>query len=275
MSLDEHSPHVNACISSIINELYFNTADETYIVARWCAIQMLSSDFIWNAIHALEKYMKAAILLNGGSAKQIGHNIELAYKELEKLTDGLLPTEIQKPKDLNLPYWQPTTPLNFIRKLMSSGGASVRYNERGYVQNDLDLFLLDELVFQIRRLCLRLDTAPYKKFTPKTRREFLRDQPDLHNVKNGKLEKIKRDKNASSELKQAAFNLNMRFSPEDFYHDGIRLGTSASNPALKRYMVEYLTSPKPENQKIGNAVRDWYLKNNSVNKTLKTEILDI
>lgn len=275
MKNSHHDNHVRTCISSIINELYFKTADDTYIVARWCSIQRLSSDFIWNAIHALEKYMKAAILLNGGSVKNIGHDIECAYEELEKLAADILPSELKQPEDLELPYWTETTPKQFIKKLMSSGGASVRYNERGYVHTMLDLFLLDELVFHIRRLCIRLDHQPYKRLTPKTRRDFLKNQPEFATMKGGRLEKIRRDKNASPALKQAAFNLNMRFAPEDFDDEGFRMGTSASNPALGRYMVRHLESSKLENRKIGMAVREWYFKNNSVQKALKTELSKI
>lgn len=51
---------------SIINELFIATADDNYVLARW---QHLNVDFFWLAVHALEKYLKAVLLLNGKSAK--------------------------------------------------------------------------------------------------------------------------------------------------------------------------------------------------------------
>lgn len=53
----------------IVKELFLKTADQTYVVARWCFLNGLYLDFYWNALHALEKYLKAVLLVNGRSAK--------------------------------------------------------------------------------------------------------------------------------------------------------------------------------------------------------------
>ncbi len=275
MASKTYNSDVQMNINAIINELYFKTADDTYIVARWCSIQRLSPDFIWNAIHALEKYMKAAILYNGGSVLGLGHNIGALYEKLERTAGNLLPNKLEKPKGVSLPNWRETKPSEFLQQLMNNGGASVRYNERGYVHSQMDLFLLDEIVWHIRRLCLRLDRVPFKRLGAKTQRDILKDQPDFANMHFSRLDTLYRDKNASEELKQAAFNLNIRFAPEDFPDEGFRLGTNASNPALNRYMVRHLKSSNSDNQKVGKAVRDWYLNNNSVGKALKSEISQI
>ncbi|TIT06089.1 MAG: hypothetical protein E5W74_30460 [Mesorhizobium sp.] len=56
----------NSCHKGrIINEMFVHTADENYIVARWCHDNQLMRDFFWNSVHALEKYMKAVLLFNG------------------------------------------------------------------------------------------------------------------------------------------------------------------------------------------------------------------
>lgn len=91
-------------------------------------------------------------------------------------------------------------------------------------------------------------------------------------MQSGKLDKIRRDRNASEELRQAAYNLNMRFSEHDFKHEGIRTGSSASNPALGRYLIRYLKSSNSDTRKIGIAVRNWYFKNNTVRDEVKHEI---
>jgi hypothetical protein len=70
---------------SIADGLYIKTADENYVIARWCCSYNLDTDFFWLAAHSLEKYIKAALLLNeqsakeyieGGKKKPFGHNIE-------------------------------------------------------------------------------------------------------------------------------------------------------------------------------------------------------
>lgn len=266
---------LRASINAIIDELYFKTADETYIVARWCSIQRLSTNFIWNAIHALEKYIKAALLINGVSVQGIGHDIEQAYIKLETVADDLLPKILVRPIDVELDYWRDVSPADFISRLNNNGGASIRYNEEGFVHNHLDLYLLDELVFQIRRLCVRLERQPFKRLSPRTQRDFLKKQPDFSPMQFGRLNKLHRDRYASEELKQAVFNLNMRFAPEDFDHDGIRTGTSASNSALGRYIVKPLKSSNPDRRKLGMAVRDWYFDNNKVRKEIKIELSNI
>ena len=271
----KHDADLRASINAIIDELYFKTADETYIVARWCSIQGLSTNFIWNAIHSLEKYIKAALLINGESVKDLGHDIENAYAILEDIAGDLLPDILPRPEEIELDYWRDVSPTDFISRLNNNGGASVRYNEEGFVHNHLDLYLLDELVFQIRRLCVRLEMRPFKRVSPRTQRNFLKEQPDFSSLQSGRLDSLPRDKYASEELKQAAFNLNTRFSPDDFEHDGIHKGTRASNPALGRYIVRYLKSSNPETRKLGKAVRDWYFDNNKVRREVKIELSNI
>jgi len=53
----------------IAKELFLKTADQTCVVAHWCFLNRLYLDFYWNALHALEKHLKAVLLMNGLSAK--------------------------------------------------------------------------------------------------------------------------------------------------------------------------------------------------------------
>ena len=83
---------------SIANELYIKTADENYIVARGCSSYGLETDFFWLAAHCLEKYMKAALLLNERSAKEYvkngkktrySHDIDKLYEDTQHLAPEL------------------------------------------------------------------------------------------------------------------------------------------------------------------------------------------
>ena len=51
--------------NNVVKELFLKTADQTYVVARWCFLNRLYLEFYWNGLHAVEKYLKAALLLNG------------------------------------------------------------------------------------------------------------------------------------------------------------------------------------------------------------------
>ena len=46
---------LTASKNSLIGELFVRTADENYITARWCGTNRLNTDFLWLAVHALEK----------------------------------------------------------------------------------------------------------------------------------------------------------------------------------------------------------------------------
>src|SRR6185437_4053231 len=91
---------------SIINELFIATADDNYVLARSCFHQHLNVDFFWLAVHALEKYLKAVLLLNGKTAKSYGHDIVKLYASVTPLAPELLPSILGKPED-RMPdsYW--------------------------------------------------------------------------------------------------------------------------------------------------------------------------
>src|SRR6266404_2490704 len=87
---------------SIVKELFIATADDNYIAARWCFHQNLNVDFFWQAVHCVEKYLKAALLLNGENAKKHGHDIFKIFPSVRALAPELLPTDFSKP-DKNMP----------------------------------------------------------------------------------------------------------------------------------------------------------------------------
>jgi HEPN domain-containing protein len=88
-----------------LQDLFVRTADESYITARWCSANAHHTDFLWLAVHATEKYLKAVLLMNGGSAKHFGHNIEKLYAKAKELAGGLLPDRLPKPERLDISVW--------------------------------------------------------------------------------------------------------------------------------------------------------------------------
>src|SRR3981081_3154985 len=83
--------------NSIVQELFINTADDNYIAARWSFHENLNVDFFWLAVHSLEKYMKAVLLLNGESSRSYGHDIITLYSKIRPLSPELLPIKLFKP----------------------------------------------------------------------------------------------------------------------------------------------------------------------------------
>ncbi len=84
--------------------LFVDTADQNYVVARWCYLNGLHLDFFWNGLHSLEKLMKAVLLLNGFSSikaenggSNFGHNIVELYEQVKGIASDLLPQVLIKP----------------------------------------------------------------------------------------------------------------------------------------------------------------------------------
>ena len=146
---------------SIANELYIKTADENYIVARGCSFYSLETDFFWLAAHCLEKYTKAALLLNEQSGKEYvkngkktpyRHDIDKLYENIWPLAPELLQERLMCPRELHGDaYWVEETTADFIHRLRKYGQPDNRYQFVGYVKKGQDLLKLDQVVFAIRR----------------------------------------------------------------------------------------------------------------------------
>jgi hypothetical protein len=84
--------HATARINTTIQRMFVDTADENYIVARWCYLNSLAVDFYWLGAHAVEKYVPLQDLLgrlfidNFGLAKTREQTTYLAFYEPERST---------------------------------------------------------------------------------------------------------------------------------------------------------------------------------------------
>jgi hypothetical protein len=72
------TPYANA----ITKCMFVSTADQNYMLARVAFFDGLDLDFFWLSLHALEKYYKAALLMNGQEAKSYGHNLVELHQAL-------------------------------------------------------------------------------------------------------------------------------------------------------------------------------------------------
>ncbi|MBL8882399.1 MAG: hypothetical protein JNL45_05020 [Hyphomicrobium sp.] len=147
---------------TIVRDLFIATADENYITARWCYQQSLNIDFIWLAVHALEKYMKAALLLNGrsttdyklgsGKSRSFGHDLEALYAELGIVAAKLLPARFARPDVIDVGAWIDETIAEYMARLHAKGNADNRYMVFGYAFLPDQLAKLDQAVVDQRSL---------------------------------------------------------------------------------------------------------------------------
>lgn len=107
-----------------------------YISARMSFRASLIEQFHWQALQALEKYLKAILLYNRIKAPKIGHSLSKALNKAQQL-----------PFDLELT--QPAR--EFVDHIDTYG--RFRYLEASYFIHGPKLVELDRTVWEIRRYC--------------------------------------------------------------------------------------------------------------------------
>ncbi|MCW2086187.1 UNVERIFIED_ORG: hypothetical protein M2193_008362 [Bradyrhizobium japonicum] len=260
--------------NSIINELFIATADDNYVLARWCFHQHLNVDFYWLAVHALEKYLKAILLLNGKSAKSYGHDVVKLYASVMPLAPELFPAILQKPED-RMPdeYWHNETMVDFIGRLHRDGQADNRYQLFGYSRQPEDLWKLDQVVYSVRRACRPLETyvlgKPLDGSTNLSNRDLLKKYPKRWQL-SSRLENTMSGKNGD-ELKHAALTWNFPFAPPDYNQPPVSYTSASQNPVLVRRLYDPLEAG-PLHFAHNDALWNWVKDNIQLPKPLIAEI---
>lgn len=261
---------------SIINELFIATADDNYVLARWCFHQHLNVDFFWLAVHALEKYLKAALLLNGKSAKSYGHDIMALYASITPIAPELFPDTLVKP-DQRMPddYWHTEKVGDFIERLYRDGQADNRYQLFGYSRHAEDLWKLDQVIFNLRRVCRPLRAyepgRPHDGAANLSNRDVLQKYPQRWRL-NSRLEETMSGRRGE-ELLRASLTWNFPFAPADYEQPPMSYSSSSQNPVLVRRLYDPLEAG-PASFPHNDALWKWVKDNIQLPKPLITEIED-
>jgi hypothetical protein len=253
----------------IVSELYIKTADENYVAARWCFANGLDTDFFWLAAHCMEKYLKAALLLNELPARTYSHDIERLYAAVRPLAPELLPTTLTVPDHLQKAIFslgdEPVE--KFVKRLYFYGQPDNRYSFIGYIRRGSDIIKFDQLVFAARRLCQPLEAHFLgQRFRGKsdvpnqTRRERMeKDDPSSRNLYSH-LEEIIAGKRGKV-LQRALLNWNLPFAPDGYKHGRMAYGSMTRNPVLVRRFLDPLDAGKPEQDKHADELWAWAREN--------------
>lgn len=156
---DEVQANIERYIVNVISESFVKPADEDYVTARLLAQNGMHRAFFWAASQALEKYLKAFLLMRGVSVnidRFKGHPIAALHAEACSV-DAEFSTVDTKPH-LAIKI-HPNTPdsikelpvTEFINDIELQGNPDNRYNSFGVNFNTSYLFALDSFVFGLRR----------------------------------------------------------------------------------------------------------------------------
>jgi HEPN domain. len=126
------------------NRCFRERGDKDYIAARASYRAGLAEPFLWSALQAIEKYLKAILLYNGQSTQKLGHEINKAYRRVQRIPH--IP--------LDIPDWVG----QFIEYL--NRNAPWRYLEASFFTMGRELIELDWAVWHLRRYCEDLRAGP-------------------------------------------------------------------------------------------------------------------
>lgn len=139
----------------LIFNLYVDPADQDYLSARWAFNNGLFQSFYNSAGQSLEKYLKAALLLQDQSARNYGHDLDRLYAGVSRLDpDRYLPAQLDLPKTtaMGRNAWQDKPPNLFADYLKVYGSPDNRFAFYGTFVNGPVLHVLDILCHALRRL---------------------------------------------------------------------------------------------------------------------------
>ena len=259
--------------ATVVYELFVRTADENYITARWCVINGLYTDFFWLAVHALEKYLKAVLLMNGKSSirdstlgkkgASYSHNIVKLYDAVAAFAADLLPSTVSVPQVLIRPA-RDLPARRFLDYLYRRGNADNRYLLHGYTAHQpQDLFMLDRMVFAVRRLICPLDDRAFPGRIPCaiTHRERLAKEPNYFCRLGMPLDDlIAASENSPTRI--AALDQNVPFAPPDFTHTCLQMeASSIHHPIIDHRIFGPLQSNNRYSVAEGLAVAEWLIEN--------------
>jgi len=252
-------------------------ADQDYILARISYHEQMVNSFFWAAGQAIEKYLKASLLLNGKSSKGYNHDLVKLFEAVNQYASDLFPERLTKPSQLRTAFWhEEETPVEFLKRIKPYTDPNSRYNIFGYILSPEDLFHLDQFIFAARRVAFRLDAYPflgqpkYRQGVPQTVREMLVRSPKYEPRKNllGKIKKA----NSNHKLYDAALSFNFPFAPDDYDHKQIQIGSNWAGPVLYRLIFALLEKPRSSLDTDAADLTDWVVENISLPKDLEQKL---
>lgn len=157
---DQVQGSIERYICNVICDSFVEPADEDYVAARLLAQKGMHRAFFWAASQALEKYLKAFLLMRGISVNQDcfkGHPIADLHSKACSV-DGQLSTVDTKPHTAIKIHQNVSGSIEefsvseFINDVEAQGSPDNRYNSFGVNFNSGYLFALDSYVFALRQL---------------------------------------------------------------------------------------------------------------------------
>lgn len=170
----------------VIYESFVVPADQDYLMSRLLAQKGLPRGFYWAAAQAIEKYLKAFLLMNGEGVKGFNaHPLKKLFDAASKIDTSLADLDILPHQSIQVEanvshLLKKFTISDFINDLERHGSADNRYNAFGVDYNTGHLCAMDSLSFQLRRkIGARPMNESFKNLSPDLILIFEKNNPWL------------------------------------------------------------------------------------------------
>lgn len=141
----------------VIYESFVVPGDQDYLMSRLLAQKGLPRGFYWAAAQAIEKYLKAFLLMNGEGVKGFrAHPIKALFEAASRIDASIADLNIMPHRSIQVDailshHLKKFAATGFIDDLERHGSADNRYNAFGVKYNTGHLCAMDSLSFQLRR----------------------------------------------------------------------------------------------------------------------------
>lgn len=265
--------------SAIINALFVERADMDYLLARLAYHSGLFHNFYFLAAQGLEKYMKAYLLYNNVSAKDVGHDLKKLFNIVIDIDENsFVPKNIDFPETTatHSDTWNGKAMSLFIFHLNDLGHTDNRYGIVGTFINGPIIHALDQLCHGLRVAinkknffgCSLIDH--YQKTNGFTDR-VSSTRPWMINgamILEGLFEK-RYQVGLSNKVRDAFLNMNFSYSEEIETSVGTFGGVHLTGSPLYAYLVHHRNLDKSqENHDKINELHRWVSQNIHVSPRL-------
>jgi HEPN domain-containing protein len=220
----DRQAQIDARKEKYIVEIFVDTADEDYVVARLLYLTGLERQFFWSAAQAVEKYLKAALLLNGEPVKHYKHRLTAMFDRLSAIAGPHLATDLEMPPQLKRfgtheRYLKGGTLRAFVQHIEKHGRPANRYDTIGTDSEFGDINRLDRAIFILRRLTVDLSAR-----VEESKGETFKDWLPLHpqSLVRDFRHRLIHTPGPSYSVHQAARENNYAFAPK-FEHTDVPL----------------------------------------------------
>lgn len=168
----------------VIYESFVVPGDQDYLMSRLLAQKGLLRGFYWAAAQAIEKYLKAFLLMNGEDVRGFkGHPIKALFEAASRIDTSIAHLNILPHHSIQVDvsvsqHLKTFTTTDFIDDLERHGSADNRYNAIGVEYNTGHLCAMDGLSFQLRRMVGAVPiNESFKKLSPDLILVFEKNNP--------------------------------------------------------------------------------------------------